>query len=165
MSEVHGAAYEVPPGSWTIAPGVVRPQSRGKIRLTGPGAVDPVTIDGGFLREEADMVALIRCIELCREIGNSAPMAEFVRREVMPGPLAGAELRDFARNAAGTYFHESCTCKMGRDEMSVVDGALSVHGIEGLSIADASVMPRVSTGNTMAPTVIIGERMADILIG
>lgn len=165
VSEVHGAAYEVPPGSWTIAPGVVRPQSRGEIRLTGPGAGDPVTIDGGFLREEADMVALIRCIELCREIGNSAPMAEFVRREVMPGPLAGAELRDFARNAAGTYFHESCTCKMGRDEMSVVDGALSVHGIEGLSIADASVMPRVSTGNTMAPTVIIGERMADILIG
>jgi choline dehydrogenase len=54
---------------------------------------------------------------------------------------------------------------MGRDEMSVVDGSLSVHGIEGLSIADASVMPRVSTGNTMAPTVIIGERMADLLVG
>jgi choline dehydrogenase len=75
-------------------------------------------------------------------------------------------MADFLRNAAGTYFHESCTCRMGRDEMAVVDGKLSVRGgIEGLSIADASVMPRVSTGNTMAPTVVIGERMADILLG
>jgi choline dehydrogenase len=70
----------------------------------------------------------------------------------------------FARNAAGTYFHESCTCKMGRDEMAVVDGRLSVRGVEGLSIADASVMPRIATGNTMAPTVIIGERMASLLL-
>jgi choline dehydrogenase len=83
----------------------------------------------------------------------------------MPGALAENDMKAFARNAAGTYFHESCTCKMGRDEMSVVDGSLAVHGIEGLSIADASVMPRVSTGNTMASTVIIGERMADILMG
>jgi choline dehydrogenase len=72
---------------------------------------------------------------------------------------------NFVRNAAGTYYHESCTCKMGRDELSVVDGKLSVHGVDGLSIADASVMPRVSTGNTMASTVIIGERMVDILSG
>lgn len=164
-SEVHGAGYAIPPGSWTIAPGIVRPKSRGEVRLTGPNPGDAVTIDGGFLREEADLIALTRCIELCREIGNSAPMAEFVKREVMPGPLTGEDLANFARNAAGTYFHESCTCKMGRDEMSVVDGSLSVQGIEGLSIADASVMPRVSTGNTMAPTVIIGERMADLLIG
>ncbi len=164
-SEVHGSSYDIPAGSWTIAPGIVRPQSRGEVRLTGANPNDPVTIDGGFLREEADLVALTRCIELCREIGNSAPLAPFVKREVMPGPLSGEPLRDFARNAAGTYFHESCTCKMGRDEMSVVDGSLSVHGIEKLSIADASVMPRVSTGNTMAPTVVIGERMADILIG
>ncbi|MEC7257312.1 MAG: GMC oxidoreductase, partial [Pseudomonadota bacterium] len=165
VSEIHGGAYEVPPGTWTIAPGIVRPQSRGEVRLTGPNPEDRVTIDGGFLKEEADLTALTRCIDLCREIGNSAPMAEFVKREVMPGKLSGDALKDFARNAAGTYFHESCTCKMGRDEMSVVDGRLSVHGVEGLSIADASVMPRVSTGNTMASTVIIGERMADSLIG
>lgn len=165
VSEIHGGAYEVPAGTWTIAPGIVRPQSRGEVRLTGADPDDPVSIDGGFLREEADLTALTRCIELCREIGNSSPMAEFVKREVMPGALAGEELKTFARNAAGTYFHESCTCKMGTDEMSVVDGSLSVYGIEGLSIADASAMPRVSTGNTMASTVIIGERMADILIG
>ena len=164
-SEVHGPAFEVPAGSWTIAPGIVKPKSRGEVRLTGPNPSDPLSIDGGFLKEEADLTALTRCIELCREIGNSSPMAEFVKREVMPGALSGEDLKDFARSAAGTYFHESCTCKMGTDEMSVVDGSLSVYGIEKLSIADASVMPQVSTGNTMAPTVIIGERMADILVG
>ena len=164
-SEVHGPAFSVPANSWSIAPGLVRPKSRGEIRLTGADPSAPVTIDGGFLKEEGDLTALLRCIELCREIGNSAALGEFVKREVMPGPLKGDALKDFARNAAGTYFHQSCTCKMGKDAMAVVDGSLSVHGIEGLSIADASVMPRVSTGNTMAPTVIIGERMADILIG
>ena len=165
VTNVHGGAYTVPPGSWTIAPGLVRPRSTGEVRLRGPNPGDGVSIDGGFLKEEADLVALTRCIELCREVGNSSAMAEFVKREIMPNAISGEELRDFARNAAGTYFHESCTCKMGRDEMSVVDGRLSVHGVEGLSIADASVMPRVSTGNTMASTVIIGERMSDILIG
>lgn len=164
-SEVTGPAFNPPAGAWTIAPGLVRPKSRGEVRLTGAGPKDPVKIDGGFLKEESDMKALVTCIELCREIGNSAVMKEFVKREVMPGPLRGEDLRNFARNAAGTYFHESCTCKMGKDALSVVDGRLSVHGIEGLSIADASVMPRVSTGNTMASTVIIGERMADILLG
>ncbi len=165
VSEVHSSYYQIPAGSWTIAPGVVRPQSRGEVTLTSDSPLAPVRIDGGFLREEADLNALMRCIELCREIGNSSPLAPFVKREVIPGkPLAGDYLRDFARNAAGTYFHESCTCKMGRDDMSVVDGNLSVYGVENLSIADASVMPRVSTGNTMASTVVIGERMADILI-
>lgn len=164
-SEVHGGAYDIPGGSWTIAPGIVRPQSRGEVRLTGPSPLDPLSIDGAFLREEADMVALLRCIEICREIGNSAALSEYAAREIMPGELSEDDLRVFAQNAAGTYYHQSCTCKMGRDEMSVVDGSLSVRGIEGLSIADASAMPRVSTGNTMAPTVIIGERMSDILIG
>jgi choline dehydrogenase len=81
----------------------------------------------------------------------------------MPGPLKGGELERFIRNAAGTYFHETCTCKMGQDEMSVVDGKLKVRGIEGLRIADGSVMPAITTGNTMAPCVIIGERCAEEL--
>ena len=133
--------------------------------LTGAKPSDTVVIDSGFLKEQADIDALSHCVELCREIGNSAPMAEFVKREVMPGPKTGSDIANFARDGAISYFHESCTCKMGTDEMSVVDASLAVHGMEGLTIADASVMPRVSTGNTMAPTVIIGERAADILLG
>lgn len=165
VSEVTGKQYDVPAQAWSISPGLVKPKSRGSVSLISADPRDGMRIDAAFLREEADRVALLRAVELCREIGNAEAFKPFVKREVMPGPLNKAEMMDFARNAAGTFFHESCTCKMGRDEMAVVDGKLSVHGLEGLSIADASVMPRITTGNTMAPTVIIGERMADILIG
>jgi choline dehydrogenase len=103
------------------------------------------------------------CVELCREIGNSASLRPFTKREVMPGNLKGAELEDFIRDAASTYHHQTCTAKMGRDAMSVVDGQLKVYGIDNLRIADGSVMPRVTTGNTMAPCVIIGERAAEML--
>ena len=163
-SEVTGPQFNPPAGSWSIAPGLVRPKSRGRVTLASANPADMALVDGGFLTHPDDVKALMRGIALCREIGNSSPMKEFVKREVMPGPLEGDALKDFMRNATGTYFHESCTCKMGRDNMSVVDGKLSVRGIQGLSIADASAMPRVSTGNTMASTVIIGERMADVLM-
>jgi choline dehydrogenase len=133
------------------------------VHLASSNPADAARVDAQFLSDPADLKAILRGIELCREIGNSEAMKPFAKREVMPGSLSAAEMIEFAKNAAGTYFHESCTCKMGKDEMSVVDGKLSVRGVENLSIADASVMPRVTTGNTMAPTVIIGERMVDIL--
>lgn len=164
-SEVTGPAYEPPAGAWSLAPGLVRPKSRGRVYLESSDPLALAKVDGQFLAHPDDLTAVIRSIELCREIGNSSAMKDFVKREVMPGMLSPAEIQDFAKNAAGTYFHESCSCKMGTDEMSVVDANLSVYGVEGLMIADASVMPRVPTGNTMAPTVIIGERAADMLIG
>ena len=79
-----------------------------------------------------------------------------------PGNLKGAALDDFIRAAATTYYHQTCTAKMGHDAMSVVDNHLKVYGIDNLRIADGSIMPRVTTGNTMAPCVIIGERAAEI---
>jgi choline dehydrogenase len=82
---------------------------------------------------------------------------------VMPGNLAGADFENFVRNGVMTYWHQTSTAKMGRDSMSVVDGNLKVYGVEDLRIADASIMPRVTTGNTMAPCVIIGERAAELL--
>ena len=100
---------------------------------------------------------------LCREVGNSAALGPFTKREVMPGNLKGAELERYVRDAAMTLWHQTCTAKMGQDAMSVVDGELKVYGISHLRIADGSIMPRVTTGNTMAPCVIIGERAADIL--
>ena len=163
-SEVTGPAYKPPAGAWSIAPGLVRPKSRGRVYLASADAKTPARVDARFLSDSADVKALIRGIELCREIGNSSVMKPYAKREVMPGALDAKSMVEFLKNAAGTYFHESGSCKMGRDEMSVVDAKLSVNGVEGLSIADASIMPRVSTGNTMAPTVIIGERMADILL-
>jgi choline dehydrogenase len=81
----------------------------------------------------------------------------------MPGNLKGLELENFVRDGASTYHHQTCTAKMGRDSMSVIDGSLRVYGIDNLRIADGSIMTRVTTGNTMAPCVIIGERAAEIL--
>lgn len=162
-SEVTGKRYSPPASAWTLAPGLVRPQSRGRVRLKSADPRDGLAIEANFLAEPADMKALVRGVELCREIGNSAAMREFVKREIMPGPISGAALEDFIRDAAGTYFHQTGTCKMGRDEMSVVDSRLEVRGIDGLRIACGAIMPRVTTGNTMAPCVVIGERMAEIL--
>jgi choline dehydrogenase len=108
------------------------------------------------------MKAARACVELCREIGNSTSLRPFVKREVMPGNLKGAALEDFIRDAATTYHHQTCTAKMGYDPMSVVDNRLKVYGIDNVRIADGSIMPRVTTGNTMAPCVIIGERAAEI---
>ena len=81
----------------------------------------------------------------------------------MPGNLKGSELRNFIRDGAISYWHQSGTARMGRDAMSVVDGELRVYGLENLRIADASIMPRVTTGNTMAACVVIGERAAEML--
>jgi choline dehydrogenase-like flavoprotein len=148
---------------WSITPGIVRPHSRGEVRLTGADPTDPVDIDANILSDPADLKAAMRCLELCRDIGNSAALRPFAKREVVPGPLAEAEMETFVRNAVLPFWHYTCTAKMGRDEMSVVDGSLKVYGIDGLRIADGSVMPRIPTGNTMAPCVIIGERAAAMI--
>jgi choline dehydrogenase len=165
-SEITRAQFGLPSDpsvAWTLAPGLVRPESRGHIELTGKRPEDRVAIHANFLSDERDVTALVKAIELCREIGNSPLLRPFVRRELMPGPLRGEALVSFLRNAAGTYFHQTCTAKMGRDAMSVVDAGLKVHGIDGLRIADGSIMPSITTGNTMAPCVMIGEQAADLI--
>lgn len=157
------ARFGLPGTGWTLAGSIVRPKSRGHIRLTGRNPLDPIQIDENLLSHPDDLKAAIALVELCREIGNSAPLRPFSKREVMPGNLRGAELEHFIRDAVMPYWHETCTAKMGLDSMSVVDGKLKVYGIRNLRIADGSIMPRVTTGNTMAPCVVIGERAADIL--
>jgi choline dehydrogenase len=157
------ARYNAPAGSWSMFAGIVRPKSRGRIRLTGPNPLDPVQIETDMMSHPDDVKAAIASVQLCREIGNSAVFRPFVKREVMPGNLKGAELENFIRDSVLTYWHQTCTAKMGRDSMSVVDSNLKVYGIENLRIADGSIMPRVTTGNTMAPCVIIGERAGEIL--
>jgi choline dehydrogenase len=108
--------------------------------------------------------ALKRGIELCRELGNSTAMKPYVKREVIPGKaLSGVELTNFVRNGATTYFHESGTCRMGKDSKAVVDPQLRVNGVRNLRIADSSIMPRIPGVATMATCVLIGERMAEIL--
>ena len=157
------ARFDPPSNCWTLSPGVVRPKSRGLIRLTGRNPLDPVEIEARTLSHPDDLKAAMAVVEICREIGNSAALRSFVKREVMPGNLTGPALENFLRDGCVTYWHQTCTAKMGRDEMSVVNSRLKVYGIENLRVADGSIMPRVTTGNTMAPCVIIGERAAEIL--
>ena len=162
-SPENAAKFGLPGAGWPLFGAVAHPKSRGRLRLTGPNPLDPIQIEANTLSHPDDLKAAIACVELCREIGNFAALRPFVKREAMPGNLKGAALEHFIRDAAVSYWHETCTAKMGRDPMSVVDGNLKVYGIENLRIADGSIMPRVTTGNTMAPCVIIGERAAEVI--
>jgi choline dehydrogenase-like flavoprotein len=159
----NAARFGLPENSWCLFGSPTHPNSRGRLRLSGPDPEDPIRIQANALSDPDDLKTAIACVELLREIGNSAGLRPFVEREIMPGDLTGAELETYLRKAVTTYWHESGTAKMGHDRASVVDGQLKVHGIDNLRVADASIMPRITTGNTMAPCVVIGERAAQFI--
>lgn len=152
-----------PEHGWTMFAGLAQPKSRGRLHLSGAGPLDPMLIEPNPLSEPEDMAAALVTVELCRELGNHRAFGPLVRREAVPQPRDRRGMEQFVRNAAVTYWHQSCTAKMGRDPMSVVDHQLRVYGIGNLRIADSSIMPRITTGNTMAPCVVIGERAADLI--
>ncbi|WP_252273348.1 GMC family oxidoreductase [Pseudomonas subflava] len=152
-----------PAHGWTMFAGLARPQSRGRLRLSGAGPLDAMLIEPNSLSAPEDMAAAFASVELCRELGNHGAFDALVQREVVPGPGDRRAMEQFIRNSAVTYWHQCGTAKMGRDALSVVDHQLKVYGIERLRIADASIMPRITVGNTMAPCVVIGERAADMI--
>ncbi|HLI77550.1 MAG TPA: GMC oxidoreductase, partial [Acidobacteriaceae bacterium] len=157
------AAWMAPPQhGFSLIVGM-SPQSRGSVRLTGASPDAPVSIDANYLGDPQDMKDLIAGIVRARDIGNSAALRAYAKREVHPGPVHGPELETFLRNGLVTFWHQSCTASMGKDANSVVDSRLRVHGVENLRIADASVLPRVTRGNTMAPCVVIGEMAANFM--
>jgi choline dehydrogenase len=156
-------ASRVPDNCYAIAPGLVRPASRGTVRLTSSNPRVLPEIDMNYLGRDADVKALLFAVELCREIGAADAFKEWRKREVMPGKLGKADLLEFVRLSTTTFFHPTSTCKMGIDEMAVVDPQLRVHGVTGLRVADASIMPSVTSGNTNAPAIMIGERAAALL--
>jgi choline dehydrogenase len=156
------ARLGLPGGGWVLVGNVVQPKSRGRIRLTGSDPTDPVRIEANYLGDPDDRKAAFACVELCREIGNSSALRPFVRREIMPD-LERSKLDNYIRETAFSFWHQTSSAQMGRHDMCVVDGFLKVYGVDNLRIADGSVMPRVTTGNTMAPCVIIGERAAEII--
>jgi choline dehydrogenase len=157
------ARFGLPETGWALHGAVSHPKSRGRVRLTGAGACDPVRIDANSLSYPEDMRLTIECVNRMREIGNAAALRGFVKREVMPGDLESAELKNFIRNGGLSYWHQVGTAKMGRDTTSVVDAELRVYGVDGLRVADGSIMPRITTSNTMAPCVVIGERAAEFI--
>jgi choline dehydrogenase len=157
------AKLGLPVSGWTLLGNVVQPKSRGHIRLTGSDPADPVQIEANLLSDPGDRKAALECVKLCREIGDFDVLRPFLKRELLPGKLNRTTLEDYIRNGALSFWHQTSSAKMGRDAMSVVDGNLKVYGVDHLRIADGSIMPRVTTGNTMAPCVIIGERVAELL--
>jgi choline dehydrogenase len=155
------ALLGVPAHGWTMFAGLAHPKSRGRITLSGAKPTDSPIIQPNTLSDADDLRSALENIQLVQELGSQSAFKGLVKGESLPGKLSGKDLENYARNAAVTYWHQCCTAKMGRDEMSVVDGSLKVYGVHGLRIADASVMPHVTSGNTMAPCVVIGERAVE----
>lgn len=155
----------VTPSAYTLCAGGVSPTSRGELRLTGPGVDDPLMLDPNLLETEYDVQTLVANIKMMREIAKQPALAEITTREIYPGPdvQSDEDLADYARNSLQSYHHQVGTCKMGRDEFAVVDHELKVHGIDGLRVIDASIMPIVPTGNTNAPTYMVAEKGADMV--
>lgn len=155
------AAMGVPANGWTMFAGLAHPKSRGRIGLSGADAADLPIIQPNTLSHPDDMRCALDNIRLVQELGSQSAFKGLVKGESLPGRLDKASMENYARNAAVTYWHQCGTAKMGQDGWSVVDGSLRVRGVQGLRIADASVMPHVTSGNTMAPCVVIGERAVE----
>lgn len=159
--------YEMPEHGYTIAAGIVAPRSRGTLRLASADPQVQPLVDPNILADPYDVEALCDAIEMSREIGAQAALDGWRLREVAPGPEATTrdDVRAFARRSVGTYHHQVGTCRMGVDELAVVDPQLRVRGVEGLRIVDASIMPVVPSCNTNAPAIMVGEKAADLLLG
>lgn len=156
-----------PESGFSLMAGIVAPRSRGSVTLTGAGAHDPIAIDLAALTDERDIDALTWSVRQCREIGAAPALAEgWGARELYPGPdvVDDEALRDYVRRTAITYHHQVGTCRMGDDDRAVVDDRLRVHGVTGLRVVDASIMPTITSGNTNAPAVLIGEQGARFLL-
>lgn len=150
----------------TIAPCVLRPVSRGHVRLRSADPAAPPDIVHGYLQAEADRRLTLRGMRIARGIAETAPLAGLIEAEAEPGAAAQSDddLLAFARAVGSTGYHPVGTCRMGSDDGAVVDPQLRVRGIDGLRVADASVMPMLISGNTHAACVMIGERAAEFAL-
>jgi choline dehydrogenase len=155
----------LPGHGFTIHACVLRPASRGAVRLRSRRPQDPPRIQPHYLSEPGDLEVLLEGVQLSRDIIAAAPFAPYRGREVFPGEGAsGHDLEAIVRRKAQTIYHPAGTCRMGKDTAAVVDPELRVRGVEGLRVVDASVMPRLIGGNTNAPTIMIAEKAADMLL-
>ena len=164
VSPESAAQYPPPERCFTLMPAIrLRRGSRGRVRLAGTDPLTRPRVETNFLADPDDVRSALSAVAMAREVGNSAALRPFAKREVSPASSATDTVEPFVRNAVETYWHQSGTSRMGRDEDAVVDARLRVHGIEGLRVADASVLPHVTVANTMAPAIVVGERAAEIL--
>ncbi|MBR9770846.1 choline dehydrogenase [Halomonas sp. H33-56] len=143
----------------------LRPTSRGRIRITSADPAVYPSIQPNYLSTEEDCRVAVDAIKVARRIAEQAPLAEVITDEYVPGReyQSDEQLLEAARRYSQTIYHPAGTCKMGHDDLAVVDDRLRVHGLEGLRVVDASIMPIIVSGNTNAPTIMIAERAADMI--
>jgi choline dehydrogenase len=158
---------DAPATGFTLMGGLVTPKSRGTFRLSAKDPYAPTLLDPNILDHPDDVASLVASVRQVREVGRQSALAEeWGAEEVYPGAAGDddAALEAYVRDNAITYHHQVGTCKMGVDALAVVSPTLRVHGIAGVRVVDASIMPTVSTGNTNAPSMVIGEKAAEFIL-
>ena len=145
---------------------VMRPESKGNIHITSADPKAAPAIHFNFLSSPVDATLTVRAIQIARSVMYATAMAPLRMTEIAPGPArqSDEEIIEWVKQVGETTYHPVGTCKMGSDPMAVVDAALRVHGIAGLRVADASIMPALTSGNTNVPCIMIGEKAADMVL-
>ena len=144
----------------------LRPESRGELQLTSPDPTIPPAISANYLSTPSDRRSAVAGLQLSRRLVRTAALSPYIAEERQPGAAARSDedLLAYVRQHSDTAFHPVGTCRMGSDAQSVVDPRLRVRGVEGLYVADASIMPALISGNTHVPSVMIGEKASDIIV-
>lgn len=144
----------------------LRPESRGRITLRSASPFDAPRIEANYFEREKELLALVKGVRIAREIMSQAALAPYFQCEEVPGPgvQSDAEIIDFLRRRVETVYHTAGSCKMGVDPLAVVDPQLRVHGVERLRVVDSSIMPTITGSNIHAPTVMIAERGAHMIL-
>ncbi|WP_260854999.1 GMC family oxidoreductase [Mesorhizobium amorphae] len=161
---VHGSVAE---HGMELNPCVLRPKSRGKVELRSRDANDPIRFTTGFLSDPDDLRLLVEGVKVARNILRQPALQAVIRKELRPGgetDLPEEKIADHIMQTAKTVYHPVGTCRMGTDDVAVVDSQLRVRGVPRLRICDASIMPRLVSGNTNAPTIMIADRCADFIL-
>jgi choline dehydrogenase len=165
VSDEIAARYPIPPNAFAIFPCLVRPQSRGYLRLRTAEPDGPLEIQPNFLAEQADVEALATCVGLGLDLASQPAYRDLIKRWIVPPERMSREATvQFIRRSCSSYLHPVGTCAMGPGPEAVADVELRVRGIEGLRIADASVMPTIPSANTNAPSIMIGEFASRLLV-
>jgi len=165
VTETIQTLYPPTANSFCILPSLVRPQSRGYLKMVTAKHDGPLTIQPNYLSEQADLDAMIKAVELGMDLASEPALKNIIKKWIAPTQLIDRKsIIEFIKNACSSYFHYVGTCAMGNGKDTVVNSKLKVHGIEGLRVVDASVMPSITTGNPNAPTMMIAEFASNLLL-